>query len=153
MDLSVWMYTGVLNYIGQRVRQARLLLRPATPATTTPPARQSHRRRRENTTIPKSLQGSGWSRRSPSGMSLSTSLRPPKATAALRPPLGDPPTGTAQYPRLNQRHCSPPGRRPSTVGQRSHCLVLNLNLASAAQRPTSSSHRPGKAKVKFSDYP
>ena len=66
MNLSVWMYTGVLNYVGQRVRRARLLLRPATPATTTPPTRESHRRRRENTTIPKSLQGSGWSRRSPS---------------------------------------------------------------------------------------
>ena len=82
-------------------------------------------------------------------------MRHPRATAALRPPTGDQPTGTAQYPRLNQRHCSPPGRRPSTVGLRRQRIGLNLILAQTAHRPISTSDCQEKteAQVKVEHQP
>jgi hypothetical protein len=56
------MYTGVLNYIGQRVRQARLLLRPALLATQDCPygtARVPRKKSLPNTKPLLSWRGSG----------------------------------------------------------------------------------------------
>ncbi len=124
-DRSRRMDIAVLNYVGQRVRRARLPLRPALLST----------QDRTNGTAQNSQQA--------------------------RPAKGPTPYKTTSDGECAGRGChfdrqrSLPGRRPSTVGQRSHCLALNLILTSAAQRPTSTSdcQEKAKAQVKVEHQP